>query len=150
MAVGGGGGDLRQQRAVGRTWRSPQRRFAYAMAAASAGQAIGHGLQSGRRGLEFAFAVLALACLAWAMRLRRVRVTSDLQELRIGGRNDVVLPWAQVRQVRGDAGRWSTGAVVEMQDGREVVLPEGLDVARVRQWQHEAFMAREYPEQRRR
>ena len=141
---------MSQQRAVGRAWWSPRRRFAHAVAGVWASQAIGHGLQSGRYGLGFTFAVLALAYLAWATWLRRVRVTSDLQELRISGRNDVVLPWVQVRQVRGAAGRGSTRAVVETQDGREVVLPEGLDVARVRQWQHEAFMAREYPEQRRR
>ncbi len=119
------------------------------MAAVWAAQAVVNGLQFGRRGLALTFAVLALACLVWALRLRRVRVTSDLQELRVSDRENVVLPWSQVREVRDDAGRRSTRAVVEMQNGRVVPLPEGLDVARVRQWQHEAFMAREYPDQNR-
>ncbi len=91
-------------------WRAPQRRWARAMAAVWAAQAVVNGLQFGRRGLALTFAVLALACLVWALRLRRVRVTSDLQELRVSDRENVVPPWSQVREVRGDAGRRSTRA----------------------------------------
>ena len=142
-----GGGSTRQRPGED-SWRSPQRGLAYGFAAVWTGQAVVYGLQPGRRLLALVYAVIALAFLAWASRVRRVRVSTDLQDLRVRDRHTVVLPWTEVRKVRGDAGRWSTRAVVEMHDGREVVLPEGLDVARVRQWQHEVFMAREYPEQR--
>ncbi len=51
-----------------------------------------------------------------------------------------------MREVRGDAGPWSTQTVVERHDGRTVLLPQGLQVATERQWQHAAFSAREHPE----
>ena len=142
------GGGTTRQRPGEDSWRSPRRGLAYGFAAVCTGQAVVYGLQPGRRQLALIYAVVALACLAWASRVRRVRVSTDLQDLRVRDRDTMVVPWTQVREVRGDAGRWSTRAVMETHDGREVVLPEGLNVARVRQWQHEAFMAREYPQRR--
>ncbi len=109
-------------------------------------RATWHWIATGRYWLAALHGLVARFWLAWAWHVGSTQVCSDLQELRISGRDLVRLPWAQVRDVRGDAGRWSTRTMVEMQDGREVLLPRGLDVARVRQWQHEAFMAREYPE----
>ncbi len=136
-----------RQRPGADSWRSPRRGLAYGFAGCWAAQAAVYAIQPGRRLLALAYAVVAVACLAWALRIRRVQVSTDLQNLRVCERESVVLPWTQVREVRGDAGRWSTRTVVETRDGQVVLLPEGLDVARVRQWQHEALMAREYPEQ---
>lgn len=92
-------------------------------------------------------AVFGVGCLLWARRIPRVEVLSDLHALQVTGPEPAVLPWEQVREVRAERTRVGTRAVVEAQDGRSVALPEALDVATVRQRQHEAFMAREYPEQ---
>lgn len=91
--------------------------------------------------------VVAAGCVVWAWQAWRTRVVSDLEQLRLDGPEPALLRWDRVREVRGDAGRWSTRTVVETDDGQTVLLPQGLEVATVRQWQHEAFMAREYPEQ---
>ena len=125
-------------------WRSPQRGIPYVMGPTSVLQAA---LQwsADRQLLGLLHAGVALACLVWALQVRRIRVVSDAHELRVDGPDAAALPWEQVQEVRGDAGRWSTRTVVEMHDGRTVLLPQGLEVAKVRQWQHEAYMAREHP-----
>ncbi len=73
---------------------------------------------------------VALACLIWALQVRKINVVSDRRGLRVEGPDAAALPWDEVREVRD-----------EVREVREV-----REVATVRQWQHEAFMAREYPE----
>jgi len=107
-------------------------------------------VRSDRRGpgVGLVYGVLAVACLLWALRMQAVHVMSDRRVLRIvTGRRQVELPWSDVRGVRRHAGRWGTHVVVDTGDGRTVSLPEGLDVARVRSWQHQALLLRDYPEQ---
>ncbi len=88
-----------------------------------------------------------VGCLARARRIPGGEVVSDLPALRVVRPEPAVLPREQVREVRAESTRWGTRPVVEARDASLVALPERLDVATVRQWQHEAFMAREYPEQ---
>ena len=125
-------------------WRSPQRAFPYIMGPGAVLQAA---LQwsAGRWPLALMHAGVALLCLIWAVQVGRIRVVSDRRELRVEGPDAAALPWEHVREVRGDAGPWSTRTVVEMHDGRTVLLPQGLEVAMVRQWQHEACPARGLP-----
>lgn len=131
---------------AGDSWRSRTHRPYYGLGGTSVAQA---GTQASAGGTWSAavHAVFGVGCLVQARRSPRVAVVSDLQGLRVTGPEPTVLRWDEVREVRAERTRLGTRAVVEAQDGRSVALPEALDVARVRQWQHEAFMAREYPEQ---
>ena len=127
--------------AVRHAWRPWERWLWWGLAVLGLLQALLH-VDAGRPVLAVLWGALSVAYVGLGVRWQRVVVTDDGQHLRIAGPGGAVLPWAEVREVRGDAGRWSTRTVVETRDGRAVLLPRGLDVARVRQWQHESAAGR--------